>query len=406
MGNSTVKAKAAENEEKLCLSASRGDVQEVRRLIESGVDIRCPSAGNDPLKLAIENCRMTVVKILCSCGSDVNKLYEVRMRGKPKYETTPLCIAMKQNNYELVRYLCLRGADVNNRTGWYVATEQEMERNIPQLYSYKVLEALLEFGLQVDVEDLMRHMFYTESFNLLLDYSNLSILKQIDLTECTDLARDEIANAIQNRNRQCKIRPKAKNFPMVITRGYISMRTHKSKEFKPVFLVLTVEHVLLCFSSPVDIVPKFAVFVEDFVNIREGTITEGCAREEYVFVLQSLRKDVPHYYFACWSAEVRDIWVQPISVHFDNGLNITGGDNNFLNLTTEKFGQGDEVVVKQDQLSAISEVDTCKICFENQVDTVILPCGHCCCCEECLLGMQDCPICRRPVERLIKIFKA
>eukprot|EP00252_Welwitschia_mirabilis_P026072 TRINITY_DN8367_c0_g1_i1.p1 TRINITY_DN8367_c0_g1~~TRINITY_DN8367_c0_g1_i1.p1 ORF type:complete len:374 (+),score=72.33 TRINITY_DN8367_c0_g1_i1:247-1368(+) len=63
--------------------------------------------------------------------------------------------------------------------------------------------------------------------------------------------------------------------------------------------------------------------------------------------------------------------------------------------------------------SAGSEFDSndpgkeCVICMSEPRDTAVLPCRHMCMCSECakLLRLQTnrCPICRRPVERLMEI---
>lgn len=49
----------------------------------------------------------------------------------------------------------------------------------------------------------------------------------------------------------------------------------------------------------------------------------------------------------------------------------------------------------------------CVICMSEPRDTTVLPCRHMCMCSECakLLRLQTnrCPICRRPVERLMEI---
>lgn len=46
----------------------------------------------------------------------------------------------------------------------------------------------------------------------------------------------------------------------------------------------------------------------------------------------------------------------------------------------------------------------CIICFENQVDCVFLECGHISCCKICGDKMNQCPICRRPIARVVKVF--
>ena len=50
--------------------------------------------------------------------------------------------------------------------------------------------------------------------------------------------------------------------------------------------------------------------------------------------------------------------------------------------------------------------DSCKICFEREVDCVLLNCGHACICLQCTAGLKQCPMCRQPFERAVKFFKS
>jgi len=50
--------------------------------------------------------------------------------------------------------------------------------------------------------------------------------------------------------------------------------------------------------------------------------------------------------------------------------------------------------------------ELCKICMDNPVDCVMLECGHMCTCTGCGKLMNECPICRQYVVRVVKIFKA
>lgn len=51
---------------------------------------------------------------------------------------------------------------------------------------------------------------------------------------------------------------------------------------------------------------------------------------------------------------------------------------------------------------------TCVICLENPQDMLILECGHLCLCSTCAAEpkLKDCPMCRKPISRLVKVFKA
>nr|XP_031294121.1 E3 ubiquitin-protein ligase NEURL1B [Camelus dromedarius] len=52
----------------------------------------------------------------------------------------------------------------------------------------------------------------------------------------------------------------------------------------------------------------------------------------------------------------------------------------------------------------------CTVCFDGEVDTVIYTCGHMCLCYSCGLRLKRqaracCPICRRPIKDVIKIYR-
>jgi len=56
------------------------------------------------------------------------------------------------------------------------------------------------------------------------------------------------------------------------------------------------------------------------------------------------------------------------------------------------------------------EAKECKICFDAEINTVIVPCGHLCVCEPCSkLITKDknarCPICKQAVQKIVKTFK-
>jgi hypothetical protein len=46
---------------------------------------------------------------------------------------------------------------------------------------------------------------------------------------------------------------------------------------------------------------------------------------------------------------------------------------------------------------------TCVICMEKDINSVLIPCGHAMCCEECTKGIHNtCPVCRRSVNKVVK----
>ncbi|KAK0063302.1 baculoviral IAP repeat-containing protein 3 [Biomphalaria pfeifferi] len=46
----------------------------------------------------------------------------------------------------------------------------------------------------------------------------------------------------------------------------------------------------------------------------------------------------------------------------------------------------------------------CKICMDQEVAVVFLPCGHLVSCSECAIAMIDCPVCRTKVKGIVRAF--
>jgi len=46
----------------------------------------------------------------------------------------------------------------------------------------------------------------------------------------------------------------------------------------------------------------------------------------------------------------------------------------------------------------------CKVCQENPVEIVIIPCGHLILCGECVSGITTCPYCRIPITQTCKVY--
>lgn len=56
------------------------------------------------------------------------------------------------------------------------------------------------------------------------------------------------------------------------------------------------------------------------------------------------------------------------------------------------------------------EQKECKICFDNEINTVLIPCGHLCVCEDCSHSLKTvgqsllCPICKSKVQKIVKTY--
>ncbi|CAN7986204.1 unnamed protein product, partial [Ixodes hexagonus] len=56
------------------------------------------------------------------------------------------------------------------------------------------------------------------------------------------------------------------------------------------------------------------------------------------------------------------------------------------------------------------EDSRCRLCFDKDIDCVLVDCGHLVTCYSCGLklfedSMPLCPVCRQPIKRLVKTYK-
>lgn len=55
---------------------------------------------------------------------------------------------------------------------------------------------------------------------------------------------------------------------------------------------------------------------------------------------------------------------------------------------------------------ADEEGEMCQICYGEAVDSLFYDCGHVCACVECAKQVEVCPICRKTVKQVVRIWKA
>lgn len=58
----------------------------------------------------------------------------------------------------------------------------------------------------------------------------------------------------------------------------------------------------------------------------------------------------------------------------------------------------------EEQLQRLQEERMCKVCMDNQVSIVFVPCGHLVVCLECAPSLTQCPICRTPIRGTVRTF--
>lgn len=78
-------------------------------------------------------------------------------------------------------------------------------------------------------------------------------------------------------------------------------------------------------------------------------------------------------------------------------------DNGYLlsqNPITRKHLSNDEVKKENEFMK---EAQMCKICCEEKVSIVFLPCGHLVSCAQCAPALKKCPMCRKPIKGSTKV---
>jgi len=74
--------------------------------------------------------------------------------------------------------------------------------------------------------------------------------------------------------------------------------------------------------------------------------------------------------------------------------------------TSSAEKRGPEVVMEEDVKMKLE----CKICFDSRINTVLLPCGHACSCQDCSVKLKfatwdsKCPICRSRIQNISMLY--
>lgn len=97
-------------------------------------------------------------------------------------------------------------------------------------------------------------------------------------------------------------------------------------------------------------------------------------------------------YTGSWAANLQH--GQGVSQELDTGNIYEGGWKN-----GKKYGEG----VTRWKM-AQNEERVCRICWEEKVEMAFVDCGHVVACLACARQVRDCPVCRRTVKQVVKLF--
>ena len=67
-------------------------------------------------------------------------------------------------------------------------------------------------------------------------------------------------------------------------------------------------------------------------------------------------------------------------------------------------GNFDVDSIRENENRQMKDAPICKICMDNEVDLVLLPCGHLISCVNCAHKLKDCPVCRHFIKRIVRTF--
>nr|NP_001121594.1 zinc finger protein Ci-ZF(ZZ/RING)-1 [Ciona intestinalis]XP_018671186.1 zinc finger protein Ci-ZF(ZZ/RING)-1 isoform X2 [Ciona intestinalis]FAA00182.1 TPA: zinc finger protein [Ciona intestinalis] len=55
-------------------------------------------------------------------------------------------------------------------------------------------------------------------------------------------------------------------------------------------------------------------------------------------------------------------------------------------------------------VESTEDSNSCTICMDRKINTVLSPCNHMLSCQECSKMLKQCPVCREPIDKRVKVF--
>ncbi|KAL3882079.1 hypothetical protein ACJMK2_028452 [Sinanodonta woodiana] len=96
---------------------------------------------------------------------------------------------------------------------------------------------------------------------------------------------------------------------------------------------------------------------------------------------------------------------KPVSLHSAEGDKSSEKGHEASGNTQAEGSQIDpEKIIREHR--ELRDATLCKICMENTISVVFLPCGHLVTCSDCAPAMRKCPICRALIKGTVKTFHA
>ena len=105
---------------------------------------------------------------------------------------------------------------------------------------------------------------------------------------------------------------------------------------------------------------------------------------------------------------------EPTTTHSVSSHSILGTSSKFngkLDLDLRNFNNdgGDGLIASSEESlnneNIEEQEDICAVCYDNRIDTVLLPCKHQHLCYDCSTKVEDCPTCRSKISERIQVYR-
>lgn len=133
--------------------------------------------------------------------------------------------------------------------------------------------------------------------------------------------------------------------------------------------------------------------------------------------------DIPWEEHALWSTNCKLVYmvkgeefVQRVKAKYENSAQATGGAPvDIVDTVTFELGscnisqpkpvveEVDEDEVKRQRINSLPSYRVCKICYEDEANTVYLDCGHVVACVMCAMSFLKCPVCCRRYRDIVRV---
>jgi hypothetical protein len=63
-----------------------------------------------------------------------------------------------------------------------------------------------------------------------------------------------------------------------------------------------------------------------------------------------------------------------------------------------------DAVQPYQEIEDVVDGQRCVVCLSSKVQVVFFKCSHAVCCVECALRLRECPVCRKDIDRIAKVY--